>query len=79
MHAQRKLISAQEGLPPKTGGIPNLTLGILVERLNTLKEHGATEDTPIQFEGSCVEEPEIRPIQGFDAKGDLIIERIFVR
>ena len=81
LHAEkRKLMSTEQsyGLPSeKASAIDNLTVGVLISRLQKLMSVGATEDTPVTILG--IDSPEICPQQRFDQHGELTVEVVLIR
>lgn len=81
LHAEKRKAKELEesfGLPSeKSSPIPNLTIGILLDRLNKLVAVGATEDTPVSILG--IDSPEICPRQKFDNHGDLVVDEVVIR
>lgn len=64
MHEKRKLIKHE--LEDKTSGIPDLTLGKLLEILNQFVKGGAKKGTPIYFP-TLVGDPEIKREQTIES------------
>ena len=71
MHAKSR---SESRAKDKDKGLESLTVGQLLRFLQDVPEQ-----TPIHFEASCVERPEIKPDSHFDNDGKLIVTAIVIR
>ena len=80
LHASKRAKVSADDLPEKAGGIERMTVGTLIQALQSYVELGADEDTPVIFQETCLKSQEITGKHSFDPKiGKPVVDCIIIR